>query len=81
MPRFESTSEQCFYRHFVPVGESFEASRRDGEFLRALGRAKPYEAAVATAEPAAATPRRTRNQRDPSKPKRQYRRRDMQAGA
>lgn len=79
MPRFESTSEQCFYRSFIPVGECFEASSRDGGYLQALGRAKPYETAVETAEPVAAAPRRTRAPRDPSKPKRQYRRRDMQA--
>lgn len=87
MIRLESTSDQCYHFGFVEPGKQFAARERVAAVLIALKRAKPVSEAPAaaihtnsmTAEGAAKPARKPRQARDPDRPKRAYRRRDMRA--
>jgi hypothetical protein len=73
MPTIVATKDYPYGTRKLKVGDRFEATERDADLLVKVGMAKPVKAKPATAKPDA-----VKIDVAEDKPKRQYKRRDMQ---
>lgn len=73
MPTIVATKDYPYGTRRLKVGDRFEATERDADLLVKVGMAKPVKAKPATAKADAVQTDVTED-----KPKRQYKRRDMQ---
>jgi hypothetical protein len=85
MPKMKALRSFPFGSRQIAVGDEVDASSREAKLLDAMKWAEPvptYQTRVMTADSSNSQgSRRVRVKRDANVPKRQYRRRDKQAGA